>query len=785
MKERLRLLLGSLLLACVSLCGYGEINLTEVCGYVVDEEDGHPLSDVVVSVISMPDSVVSGIDVTDRKGRYCVKVGSESDRIRFVRNGWNTVTVAPSSLVAASGEMKVSMGRADTELPEFTVKAKKANMKGKPGMFVFDPGDLSKYVKNAKEILNYVPLLEGPTKIFSKSTSATIYINGEEPSIPQEVLLDKLKSMPPDKIKKVEIIMNPGVEHDRDVLEGGIINIELVDDMIGWNIYSTLTGNYAERRLSSVAPSLVWFYQNHNILLSANASYSYCDRFSSRSGDLFDASTGLNRHITNEKRGHDQSVAGSVTGEYRFGRSSASLALHFSSGELNWRTHDEEIQSVNLTDLRKYISRTSEKSGWHPDLTMGARFLHWIDREKTMQLNISAIIGNTVGKTESLLNVDSEDENGSAQPLSALNQSYDSETFGSGISARLNKRFRDRSVLGVQARFHYETVKQLYTATDDAFDFRRRFFGESLSLSYQRQCTEWFSFRAGVREEYLVRSIMGEDGEYVRKNFLLFYPNASLSFNLHGGLHNINADWYAYPSFPADFQLNPHKTWTSATSYTQGNPDIPITVCHRVTLQYGFLSNYFLSVGYRTGKTSTSSYIYLDDDSNKVSSYLMNQRYNDMDADFNYSKDFFDYRWRLWASCGLTWRNSSADFAEGKIASHSVNYNFSLGSHVTLSRRYGLTVSGNYRWQGADRELTRSVSGKHILYFSLSKDLWEGADVGANMTVPLNKVKTTLSNASSLSDMTVDKYWRDISASVTFTWRFGKMSIDRVSQIEL
>lgn len=77
-------------------------------------------------------------------------------------------------------------------------------------MFVFEPGDLSKYVSNASKVLDYVPLLGRPEKdrlsIFSKPGNATIFINGEKPLMEDQVILDKLRALPPDKIKKIEQI---------------------------------------------------------------------------------------------------------------------------------------------------------------------------------------------------------------------------------------------------------------------------------------------------------------------------------------------------------------------------------------------------------------------------------------------------------------------------------------------------------------------------------------------------------------------------------------------------
>lgn len=55
--------------------------------------------------------------------------------------------------------------------------------------------------------------------------------------IDQELLLQKLKALPADKIKRVELIMNPGAEYEGSEHEGGIVNIILEDDLYGWNVF--------------------------------------------------------------------------------------------------------------------------------------------------------------------------------------------------------------------------------------------------------------------------------------------------------------------------------------------------------------------------------------------------------------------------------------------------------------------------------------------------------------------------------------------------------------------
>ena len=101
--------------------------VSTVVGKVNDSFDSRPLPQVSVAAIQLPDSVVTNLVLTDGEGNFEIKINPENEILRFAKSGWNTVYAN-----ALSKKVNITLQREETDLPEFTVKATRASMKGKP-----------------------------------------------------------------------------------------------------------------------------------------------------------------------------------------------------------------------------------------------------------------------------------------------------------------------------------------------------------------------------------------------------------------------------------------------------------------------------------------------------------------------------------------------------------------------------------------------------------------------------------------------------------------------------
>lgn len=240
--------------------------------------DSIPIEACVVSVLSLPDSTLLATEVTDNKGGFSVKVPKLPLLLHVEQLGFLKMDITVSS---AEKPVLITLTPFINELGEVVVKAKRSRLTAKTGMYVFDPSDMYKYFGNAQEMMGFIPLISSFDKkelqIFSKGGGAKIFINGEDPMLSNDIILDKLRAMPPNKIKSVEIIMYPNAMQGQEYTSQGIINIILDDDFKGWNASVSLTANYFNRRFGEDSAGAYWFYQNHNFLFSVCPMYNIND----------------------------------------------------------------------------------------------------------------------------------------------------------------------------------------------------------------------------------------------------------------------------------------------------------------------------------------------------------------------------------------------------------------------------------------------------------------------------------------------------------------------------
>lgn len=89
---------------------------------------------------------------------------------------------------------------------------------------------------NAKDVLNFLPRID-PTsydevRIIGK-TDVLVFINGREKHMSGRELASYLRSIPSDRINKVELITNPSSEYDSNG-NTAVLNILLKDRNIGF-----------------------------------------------------------------------------------------------------------------------------------------------------------------------------------------------------------------------------------------------------------------------------------------------------------------------------------------------------------------------------------------------------------------------------------------------------------------------------------------------------------------------------------------------------------------------
>lgn len=767
-------------------------NVSVINGKVMST-DSVALENSLVSVLSLPDSTLLKSEITDGKGAFSFEITSLPVMLHIEQMGYDKKDLIVED---AESELSIFLSPLSKDLAEFVVKAKRSSMTAKPGMYVYDPRDMYKHFSNAQNMLEFVPLIstfskEG-TKIFSKNEGAKIFINGADPMLPDAVILDKLRAMPPSKIKSVEIIMVPSSMQGQQYMGTGIINIIMDDDYIGWNASVYANTNFNNRRFSEYYISPYWFYQNHNFLFSVSPSYNLNDKKNEYSNSIQSEGKNLLQEIKQNTRLISQMIGAHLTGEYRFGRNSLTGTFGLFSEKTRKTTYYNEKQTTLVEDspiqdcIDYLYSESFNLSPWSCSLYGAARYSRWFDDEKTAKLDITGTYLNQrpLERSDIMRDFATEDGEPIDQVLFERIQSYRYNTDSWSVVAKFSKSFSDKSVLNVGASTYHNMNHNSYVDPENRYDFRLNKQFTRLNAEYERTWLDFFSTRVGVNQYIINRRI--EEGvmeESYKDNFYPFQPYAIMTFTFSGRKNNLMLIYQKQVSMPNDNDLNPYRRWISATEYHVGNPRLKPESGHIIGFQYAWLSQIIISCDYSFGKTHVNGYRYMNSDGYIVETTLPNEEYNNFMAYLGWNKSFFSYRWQLNPSFMLKWKNSSANLGTSELINHSLFYEFSFNNKIRILPRYGLSGELDYRFSGPSRDLTVRYSASHQINLRLRKTLWKLADISGSLSVPLNRSTCTFISPGT-EELKIDSFARDIRFSLNFSWSFGKFTIDRVYKVE-
>ncbi|MDE6783143.1 MAG: hypothetical protein K2J17_05415, partial [Paramuribaculum sp.] len=290
---------------------------------IIDDAD-EPVAYAVVVAVNEQDSITSAHAFSSETGDVSLALDDVAayTALKVQCMGYVTATI-PLPLASST----IVLAKDPNMLGEVVVKAGPA-LQQKNGKFIFNPSELYSRSTDAYTVLRYTPLLtvgDSQISILGKGNSK-IYINGRDPLMDSQGVMTMLKSLPPERIKKIEIITSPGASQAAS-MTGGIINVVLDNPAEGY--FGSLTGNirYLYERVSTSLAS----YNAYTIgKLRSSAMFSYSNSNAFADQTSFYDYTVLNKTVTNYTRGksHGNNLGARLNFAYDFTPSST-LGLAF------------------------------------------------------------------------------------------------------------------------------------------------------------------------------------------------------------------------------------------------------------------------------------------------------------------------------------------------------------------------------------------------------------------------------------------------------------------------
>jgi iron complex outermembrane receptor protein len=264
---------------CLSTNVYAQRSVTGK----ISDENGAPVKYSTITI--RKDSVLLSTTSSDTLGNY---------RFSELSNGHYSLAVSYLKNVVAYSKINLTkdttvnfqLKNSPRVLSEVTVSSDKPVFIRKTDRFVFIPNNLLAAGASGIEILQHTPMVRFDTKseVFGilNRKNTVIYINNKKNSLPNDMIIQMLKSLPAGNIKSVEIITNPGSEYNANIT-GGIININIKRQVHeGWfgnislntqqSIYNTSIANGTiSYRKGKVAFQIIPFLNNsYNYSITKN-----------------------------------------------------------------------------------------------------------------------------------------------------------------------------------------------------------------------------------------------------------------------------------------------------------------------------------------------------------------------------------------------------------------------------------------------------------------------------------------------------------------------------------
>lgn len=303
---------------------YGKASL-----FVLDKNKT-PLAGAVVSLISKQDSIIMDAGITDANGHVFLEIGNSSNLRLSVRClGFDDFDEDYSS-----SSNTVVLSESATKLSEVVITADPQMLIRKSNRFEFTPGTLKKEVANSYELLKLTPLIEvnkGYFSIIGKGNTQ-IQINGRNPQMDANALVEMLNALPAEQIKKVEIITTPGSAYSASD-NGGIINVIVEHPTDGYIGSVSARSDYYNKRVSPLVS--IWNgYSCGKLNLSLSASYSGGSTNQVHENNY--EYTDLNRYVTNLTTisGWSNGLSARLNAQYSFSkRSTLGFAVNLSMSQ--------------------------------------------------------------------------------------------------------------------------------------------------------------------------------------------------------------------------------------------------------------------------------------------------------------------------------------------------------------------------------------------------------------------------------------------------------------------
>lgn len=727
----------------------------EIHGYVVSPETT-PIYKASVSFYALPDTTFKGLTTSDKTGRFVLTIEDNNlgNLIRIESLGY-TPFVSDNF---ASGDTIILQPNS-ANLDEVVVSAKRTPLVRKAGRMIYDPSELQGEAYNAIDVLKKMPVVSFENNVASifGYGAADIYINGKDPKMSNEAVIQYLQQTSLQNIKKVEIVTTQG-SAQASYKQKGIVNFIIDDPRNGFLSSMSVDATYNNGKISpsysgwlgySKGKFHISFAPYYSFTNTLTHEYNYFDYKSYDKTVTLDTKTGK----------HGNSVSGSFNLDYRFNQKfwlGAYLSLYGSSITSQVNTASTEVN--NQTEITEDLSIIKTRYPFSGPLIKTGVYGEW-NLNKYSSLNVSADYGQSHSNTYSYNDLSGEE----------FSQAYKSQNYvGEG---NVKYAYSNEKVGTIKAGYMVDATKMDYSY--DGADNAISEVTNAVYASYSKDISA-VSFSAGIRmENYNRHTTWGDSAnKYTR---LDWFPSFSFNWNIGKASQSISLD-YTRRSWRAPFSFyNPTRYYESEYSYSCGNPELAPSSYHKINLNYSLLNCITLSASYSISNDSYLQYK-MNDGLYTISSITNGGKDESYKFGINFSKKLFPFL-RIKCYFDLYDTNKKATLYNKDLTIKSWSWASAVNLFFSISQKHGIDASVRNFLVGPEKTLDGRIPLREHVSCGISKRFGDWGDISLYCSdlVYTHHRKHYNDPAYSYLEKTLSSAR---SISISFNVYFGKFTIN-------
>lgn len=737
----------SIFLIAIMFCHIAVYAQKSVSSTVVDENK-EPIAGAVVQRIDRQSDRVINYVLSDVNGKFNIaKFDANSQKIRIEFFGYKPYEFTGEATQIILEPMTNNVG-------EVVVTAKKSSVTQTEDRLIFLLGANSNLTKGAsgQDILKFTPMVEvdgDKISVVGKS-KLQLYINGRKSNFSGDAVTNYLKSLPADKIEKIEVITNPDATYRSDGTMG-IINLVLhkneTDGMKGTVTISDEQGyynspsataylNFQKNKFNATA-SLYGLMRNYKKIGETDYYYYDAKRHNNISDDWENIDGWAGASLNMDYNISDTKVIGAIFNfDHRnldnYTKSntiyrqlnlptidstqSSSVDSHspsdYFSANINYRSKTDKLGSTFTIDVdyalsRKYNSMYND-FGQVKDITPDSKFRQ-LSNDK---------IDNFTMKIERKRKFNAS--NTLTYGIEAYNTQYSTDFFYGNWNG--NDYVSDPKKSN---QFDY---KEYYAAA---------------YATYNRVWSKKIVTTLGVRTEYQSNNgLQRINFEKTNHEYFNVLPSLSVMYNI-SKKSSMVLNFQTRNVLPKYSAMNPFVFYLTPTTYKEYNPDLKPSTSYMTTLSYTYNRSLTFTLNYMFAKNITNNFLIPVDD---VYTKYVNTNFGDghlLMLVGNWSNSLFKGKLNYKLTAIGTYNSSKGKVEEMIIDVNSLAFQVDLSASYNLSKARNWNLDFRYRFNSAMQLAQENVSPSHNIDLSLRKVFRNKMSLkfGANSIIDMTDIR--------------------------------------------